>query len=268
MRRGRSGAAVLRLAAVSALALAGSVPASAVSTKTIVGTAGADVLHGTPGADVIRGRGGNDRLYGEGGADVLVGGAGVDRLYGGAGADRVVARDGSRDFVSCGGGRDVVVLDELDRRAKNCENVSGVAGETSPTQLGRVAIIGRGWSLRVIGVMPDATSQILRLDRSNKPPAAGRQFFLVKISAKRTGARPGYLHAGWRLRAAGSSGKYSTFANPCGRIPDTDLDFADPLVFPGAVLEGYVCWSVRSSDADDLTMYVVDGTRVSFALRD
>lgn len=125
--------------------------------------------------------------------------------------------------------------------------------------------IGDGWQLRVKAVVPDATSVILAWNRSNRPPRSGRQFFLVRVEAKRTGTRPGYLHAGWRLRAKGQSVGYSARSNSCGRLPGTDLAEYDPRVFKGGVLDGYVCWNVHWSDAELLLMHPA-ATRLYFSL--
>ena len=76
---------------LAAAALAGSATAA-----TVRGTQRADVVRGTPAADRIEARGGNDRI------DVAFGGT---------------------DSVACGAGSDLVVADETDKVARDCETV-------------------------------------------------------------------------------------------------------------------------------------------------
>jgi Ca2+-binding RTX toxin-like protein len=99
---------------------------------TLAGDSGANSLGGTPEIDWICGRSGADILSGGDRADTLVGGGGPDRIKGGDGRDQVAAgrgidtvkvRGGSRDTVSCGPGRDLVVADNRDVIARNCELV-------------------------------------------------------------------------------------------------------------------------------------------------
>lgn len=255
----------LVLAPLIAFAILASI--GALPDRTIVGTARADDLHGTPGPDRILGLAGNDRACGHAGPDEIVGGKGADPVFGGAGNDTLQARDKTRDFLSCGSGHDLAVVDELDQVDSACEIVSRIVHETEPIPLGMPAEIGNGWTLQVVSVVPNATQRILYWDSGNKPPAPGRQYFMARVWAQRTGTGPGYLHAGFRLRATGpSKTKYSTFSDSCGVIPDPNLEFDDPLVFPRGIVEGNVCWSVRASDAWSLVMYPSEGKQVFFAL--
>jgi Ca2+-binding RTX toxin-like protein len=93
------------------------------NADTLTGTSRSDTLRGLGGNDLLRGLAGDDRLFGGAGADRLVGGPGHDQVHGGPGNDRLETRDGQRDTVDCGAGRDVVIADQLDLVAKNCENV-------------------------------------------------------------------------------------------------------------------------------------------------
>jgi hypothetical protein len=244
-----------KLTAAALVALA--VPAS-VDAVIARGTSGPDVLHGTKG---------NDVLYGLGGNDTLVGGKGSDRLYGGPGNDRILAQDGQKDFVSCGPGKDVASLDELDRTDGTCETVTGVAGATSPVLLGKIGDTGDGWRLRVTSATLNATAQIEAWDPSHRAPRSGRQFVLVSIWAKRTGHAPAYLHAAFRLRLRGPHGSYTTMQDSCGSIPGSDLSLEDPRLFPGGTLEGKLCWSVRTADANRLSLVSTYPRPLVFALQ-
>ncbi len=96
------------------------------------GVAGSDRVHGSRGRDRINGGAGDDRvtggssrdrISGDRGSDRLNGNSGNDRVNGNSGNDRISARDGKRDRINCGTGRDRVIVDRVDRVARNCERV-------------------------------------------------------------------------------------------------------------------------------------------------
>jgi hypothetical protein len=254
------------LVLVSAVALL--IPAS-VLALTLVGDAKPNLLRGSKQADKIFGLGGNDRLYGFAGNDLIVGGPGKDKMYGGTGNDRLEARDGQRDLVDCGPGNDTAIVDNIDQ-VSACETVKRPGKcqgcRSNPIRVGLFHDIGRGWSLKVTSVLPNATSRILQYDRTNNPPRPNHQFFMVTISAKRTGKTPGYLHAGFYVRAVGPAGKeYAPFQDSCGSLPDPDLETDDRRVFPKTTISGNVCWEVLSSDAPKLVMVTAPGKQIYFA---
>lgn len=254
----------------AALFLALGAPATGLAL-TLIGTPGPDLLRGSEGADKILGLGGNDRLYGLAGSDIIVGGAGADRMIGGTGNDRLEARDGTRDVLDCGPGKDTAIVDKIDRVKTNCETVIRPGPRTGtrshPIPFGAPHNIGRGWKVKVISALPNATSRILSWDRDNNPPRPGKQFYMVTIQAKRTGKKPGYLHAGFYMRAVGPAGReYTTFDNSCGSIPDPDLETDDPRMFHSTTVNGNICWEVLSSDAPNLLMFSSPGREVYFAL--
>jgi len=255
------------LVLVSAVALV--VPA-AVLALTLVGTPRPDLLRGSKGADKIFGLGANDRLYGFAGNDLIVGGAGQDKMYGGTGNDRLEARDGQRDLVDCGPGKDTAIVDAIDQ-VRSCETVKRPGKcqgcRSNPIRVGVFHDIGRGWSVKVVSVLPNATARILQFDRTNNPPRPNRQFFMVNLQAKRTGKSPGYLHAAYYMRAVGPSGQeYSTFDDSCGSIPDPDLETDDRRIFHNTTVSGNICWQVLSSDAPRLVMVSAPGKQIYFAL--
>ncbi len=256
------------LALTGCLALA--VPAT-VSALTRIGTAGPDLLRGTAQADRLLGLGGNDRLLGLAGNDIVDGGPGRDQIVGGPGNDRIQARDGERDTVDCGPGKDTAIVDRIDRVSKNCESVIKPSASTGsrahPIPLGTPHDVGRGWSVKVDSVLPNATQRVTSWDRSNNPPAPNHQFYMVSIAAKRTGKRPGYLHAAFYMHAVGPSGHaYDPVHNSCGTIPDPDLEIDDNLIFHNTTVTGNVCWEVLSSDAPRLVMFTSPGKQIFFAL--
>ncbi len=102
------------------------------SVEEILGGSAGDVLAGNDAGNVLRGGAGDDNLSAGAGDDVLDGGAGDDTLRGGAGADSfaggdgsdtVDARDNVAEDISCGTGHDVVIADDADRVAADCEVV-------------------------------------------------------------------------------------------------------------------------------------------------
>jgi hypothetical protein len=105
----------------------------------------------------------------------------------------------------------------------------------------------------VLSVIPDATNAVLRENQFNHPPKAGNQFFLARIQAKYTGSGSDTFGGSYRLRAVGpSSVGYTTFENSAGVIPDP---LPDSELFSDGVVEGYIGWEIKSSDANSLVMY-------------
>jgi hypothetical protein len=130
-----------------------------------------------------------------------------------------------------------------------------------PYPLGTPASVAGGrWSVRIDAVDPDATERILAVEPLDDPPAVGRQFFLVHVTATFNG--PGTAVA-WEdllsgLAAVGPSqlAYDQTDANSCGTVPDDLQDVGD--VFAGATVAGNVCFAVRSADAQGLLLYWLD----------
>jgi len=89
-------------------------------TRSLVGTASADVLTGGEaadillggaGSDILAGNAGNDTLRGEDGDDVITGGGGDDVASGGAGADEIHGGNGN-DMLFGGAGDDLIFGDD------------------------------------------------------------------------------------------------------------------------------------------------------------
>lgn len=141
---------------------------------------------------------------------------------------------------------------------------------TNPVPLGTPIQIG-DWVVSVVSSIPNANDLVLAENMFNDPPAAGRQFFVVRIHAEYKGTESAVFAYSVSLSAVGATGvAYEEFDDYCGVVPD-ELSTAE--VFPGAVIEGNVCWSVRTSDADTLVVYAdelfafEDDSRVYFAVR-
>jgi hypothetical protein len=132
----------------------------------------------------------------------------------------------------------------------------------NPYPLGASASVAGGrWTLRIDSVKPDATQEILDANPLGDPPAAGRQFFMVHVTAVFNG--PGTTVAWQDLLSAldavgGSQLAYTqTSTGNCGALPSDIADVED--VFPGATVTGNVCWSVTAPDASTLLVYWLDG---------
>jgi hypothetical protein len=98
----------------------------------LAGDAGDDEQYAGAGDDEARGGSGDDEILSGAGDDSASGGAGSDSLFddqgnddlrGGAAGDRFSAHDRTRDRIDCGSGEDVVVGDDRDRIAPDCEHV-------------------------------------------------------------------------------------------------------------------------------------------------
>jgi hypothetical protein len=140
---------------------------------------------------------------------------------------------------------------------------------TNPIPLGKEVALGDGWKMKVDSATPDATAAVLDFNSFNDPPAAGRQFFMVRVTVTFTGQGSGSFDGAFRLRAVGGAALgYSGFENSCGEIPD---ELSQNEVFTGGTISGNACWEVRSSDADSLVLYDAPPSivpmRLFFALR-
>jgi hypothetical protein len=143
------------------------------------------------------------------------------------------------------------------------------ATRTNPILLGTSAAVA-DWRVAVLSVTPDATAEVLAENQFNDPPAPGRQFYIARVRATYTGNDSASFDGGYRLRAVGSSSvEYTSFGDSCGVIPD---ELSDNQVFTNGMIEGNVCWAVRSTDASTLVMYDIgpflsSASPVYFALR-
>lgn len=150
---------------------------------------------------------------------------------------------------------------------------SGPTGSReNPIPLGTAADVGGDWFISVVDVVPDATEMVMTENQFNDPPAAGTQFYLVRISATYEGEGSSTLPAMNVFKVVGdSSVAYEQFRDRCGVFPEM---FPATDVFTGGVVEGNLCWAVKTSDVDSLVMYSEDfftfdpDNQVWFALRE
>jgi hypothetical protein len=243
---------------------------------TLIAGPGRHVLRGTAANDTLLTGAGRHVVYAKAGNDRVSAGPGPDTIVTGPGSDLILAQNGYIDTVSCGRGHNIVAADRFDR-VKHCAIVlraTGMAGSRShPIPFGRSAQLGDGWRLRIAAAYPDATKRVIAAGNGqNSPPPKGHQFFLVKISAVRTGKTLARLYAGYRFRAApGPKRPYTTFDDPCGILPPVDLEIVNQRAHRGQRVRGYICWDVRRRDAGRLVMFNAGGfhgaKQLYFALR-
>jgi hypothetical protein len=130
---------------------------------------------------------------------------------------------------------------------------AGVGTRENPIPLGTPPVaLGDGWQVRVASIMPDATEVVLRHNQSNKPPGAGKQFFMARVTATYTGEESSKFLASLRLSAVGASSVEYSIRESCGAIPD---EFPWAEVFSGGTVTGNICWQVATSDVPSLVMY-------------
>jgi hypothetical protein len=115
----------------------------------------------------------------------------------------------------------------------------------------------KGWKLRVNGTTPNATAAVLRQNMFNERPAAGRQFFMINVTASYVGKGSSEAYEGMTLDALGRSNVAYDFSDDCGVIPG-DLE-TFKKVFSGGSLTGNICFSVRHTDAASLLLLAEPG---------
>lgn len=151
------------------------------------------------------------------------------------------------------------------------ERISGT--RANPLPIGTSSVIAdqyypdQTWRVHVEDITPNANAIVANENMFNDPPAAGKQFFIARVSATYTGPGSDRFDGSYRLRAVGNSAvSYSTFENSCGVIPN---EISDTETFTGGTVTGNVCWEVQSSDTGSLVMFdssQLQSGRVYFAL--
>ena len=111
---------------------------SALTGKSIDGTAGADFFSGTDGNDVIQGLDGSDTIMGGRGDDLILGGNGNDRLLGGQGNDTIDGGAGGDAMVG-GAGDDTFIVDNT---GDTILELAGYGIDTVKTSLASYGLAG------------------------------------------------------------------------------------------------------------------------------
>jgi hypothetical protein len=144
---------------------------------------------------------------------------------------------------------------------------SGPGSLAQPFALGAPGSLADGWQVVVTGVTPDAWSGIHSAIPSTIAPASDQRDYIVRVQATFLGQGTG-VFSGMRLAlVSGIQTTYDQVHNACGTVPDM---LPPNLVTNGGSLRGNVCFTVRASDIDTLTMFDNQSTeadRVYFALK-
>lgn len=151
------------------------------------------------------------------------------------------------------------------RSAPSEQGVPAPAPEmTALVPLGSPAALGDGWLLTVRQVVPNATAAVVAASPRNAPPAPGRQFFVVRISAVFAGSDacecgPLRVPSPYSLRGHGASGRVYTGFDPsssCGLEIPGGLPplWESPAPYAGRPIEGNVCWQIEAADQDAITV--------------
>jgi hypothetical protein len=128
---------------------------------------------------------------------------------------------------------------------------TGPGSRQQPLPIGSTITLYDGWQVTVTGTTPDAWSGIHAAVPSTVGPAPDLQYFIVRVQAIYTGTGSGFFND-LRLSVAGPNTTYDQIQNSCGLIPD---EVPATLAAPGGVARGNVCFSVRKTDANSLSIY-------------
>ncbi|HLZ26720.1 MAG TPA: hypothetical protein VKV73_05305 [Chloroflexota bacterium] len=144
---------------------------------------------------------------------------------------------------------------------------TGPGSLQQPFPLGATGTLADGWQLAVTGVTPDAWTGIHAAVPSTIAPASDQRDYVVRVQATFAGQGTG-VFSGMRLALlSGTQTTYDQLHNACGTIPDM---VPPNLMTPGGSVRGNVCFTVRASDVDSLTLFDNQATetdRLYFALK-
>lgn len=127
-----------------------------------------------------------------------------------------------------------------------------------PLPFGTTAAVSIGesdpaWLIQVTEFTPNGTDAVLAENSFNEPPAAGRQFAIVRIRAEYQGVdEPASLLRDLEFVVVDEANVTYDYEDSCGLIPDELDTFAE--VYAGGVLEGNLCWSVQTEHIDSLVL--------------
>jgi len=144
---------------------------------------------------------------------------------------------------------------------------TGLGSLQQPYPVGAPGLLVDGWQLIVTGVTPDAYNGIKAAVTSSIAPAADQRDFMLRVQATYTGPGTG-VFSGVRLALlSGIQTSYDQIHNNCGVIPDS---LPPNVVTSGTTVRGNVCFTVRASDIDTLTLVdnqTSSADQVFFALK-
>ena len=120
----------------------------------------------------------------------------------------------------------------------------------SPVPAGEIANIGGGFRVQVLGIVPDATADVLAFADFNEAPPAGSTFTLVKVALGYYGLDDPMSAFMPTLNAVGTANV--ELDDDCGLTPD-GLDIFTEM-FAGGVLVGNLCYVTTPADIAGLQL--------------
>ena len=124
-----------------------------------------------------------------------------------------------------------------------------------PMPVGMPLKFDSGISITVESVTKNANQLIKRHDAWTEPPPNGHQFLLLALEVANVGDEPIDIYSVNELSLVGNSNVSfdQGFSNECWTFPN-ELDTSRTL-FPTGSLSGNICFTVKSSDVNNLVMY-------------
>lgn len=119
----------------------------------------------------------------------------------------------------------------------------------NPIPIGTAFELDNGWQITVLDVFPNANSMIKQENMFNSEPKSGNQYFLARIAVKNNGTDVDKAND-YYFNAVGDSAvayERAGVVKP-DPLPETDI-------FPSGTAVGNICWEIKTTDADNLTMY-------------
>ena len=124
---------------------------------------------------------------------------------------------------------------------------------SQPMPLGMPIEFTDGTAIFVESVTENADQIIRRHDALTEPPPSGHQFLLVELKVSNRGNQPIDIYMLDQLSLVGKSRVSYDQGFDCWTFPD-EID-TSKTIFPDGSLSGNICFTVKSSDLDELVMF-------------
>ncbi|MBS3947199.1 MAG: hypothetical protein KGZ57_02680 [Dethiobacter sp.] len=110
----------------------------------------------------------------------------------------------------------------------------------NPIPIGTQARVGQNWNVTVLEINSNAWDIVRATNQFNEPPVQGHHFVMARVRVSYVGTKSESPWIGLNLRYLGADG--ITYRSGIGVIPNSLSDIGE--MFPGAVAEGNIGWSV------------------------
>ena len=131
---------------------------------------------------------------------------------------------------------------------------SDLGSRNNPIALGKPVLVN-DWQVQVISVNKDATKIVLNADPYTSPPSSNERFLILKIRAVYVGNESSEPSSDLTFKIVGSRG--NSFSKSCGYSVDTFDNNGE--TFPGASVEGNLCFAVETNQIDGATVSIQGG---------